>query len=261
MRCTHVVLVPLLIVALTPGATSGQMSTDRPLNMVWPSVVGSGVLQVETGLLFRKMRDDVEQYSVPTRLRVGIGEAFELRGELAPVHRIQDATIPVDGASGLGDAIVGVKWSPVREGSGENAARAGLLLQAILPTGDDEFMGGDRVKPALLGTLGVPISNSASVAIMAGFATFEDVEDDLFLGTGVFAAAVRGRGDGPWGFFAEVAVTRLRYDSGLDQIYGSAGLTHHLTPDQQIDVAFARRAANGGDNARVSVGYSRRFGN
>src|SRR5258706_1526117 len=128
-----------------PDPWSNPIAADRPGAANPTSVVGAGVVQLETALesirqgALGEPRDGLLDF--PTTLRVGGSGALEARLESPPLSRLS----PGGGGasvSGFSDVSLEVKWR-VR-GAGRGAAPAlALLPTLVIPMGSDAFSAHD----------------------------------------------------------------------------------------------------------------------
>lgn len=75
-----------LLSSLVSGAGAEPLETDRPSQALTPKTVGSGRVQVETGVVYQHFHDGADQTSVSTVLRVGLSEHSEIRVESGPLN-------------------------------------------------------------------------------------------------------------------------------------------------------------------------------
>ncbi len=114
----QVVLLIALTTAVIPGAAAAQsIGTDRPDFVESSSTVGKGSVQIEGSVAFDETETlgmEVENFTTPFLLRVGIADGWELRLESDWFIR---STLQEGGAApevttqGVSDFAVGMKWA------------------------------------------------------------------------------------------------------------------------------------------------------
>ncbi|MFS2016339.1 transporter [Massilia sp. CT11-108] len=125
-----------LPLAASAGADD-TMTSDRPDVVESSQVVGKGRLQLETSLQWERDRTDgatVRTLTMPTLLRIGLGETMELRFETdgRTIEHAGGATM-----AGYADTSVGIKWHTADQDGATPSL--GWLLHADLPGGSKAF--------------------------------------------------------------------------------------------------------------------------
>lgn len=229
------------------GALNEAIVTDRPDFVESSAVVGRGRVQIETSVAFERGGDDnsaSRATATPTLLRVGLGEAFELRLETdGRVHRwsagagqggAQDTS-----ASGMADTALGLKWHVRDGGDGAGSAPAlGLLLHADFASGARQLRG-DGVRPSLRAVAEWELTDGVALGLMPGLASERDAQGRRF--TSAIAGVVVGKEWTPrWRSFIELAAPRLaRASHGGSLVSIDAGGAYLLSRQCQLDAALS----------------------
>jgi hypothetical protein len=241
----------------TAARAEEALSTDRPDFVESSDVVGRGRLQLETS--FAAERDKVDgvritRRSLPTLLRIGMADDWELRFETEGPTRVSGAGERV---SGMSDISVGIKWH-AQDGS-EEAGRPGTawLVDAELPTGS-RALRGDGVRPAVRYVAEWELPHDAAVGVMAGAAI--DREDGRRQPYGILAVTTSRPLAPDWRGFVELAGQRLASTrNGGNVVTFDFGLVWRITPDLQLDTAFAVGANRNAPDLGWTLGVSARF--
>jgi hypothetical protein len=216
------------------------INPDRPDVVESSRVVGHGRVQLETGLQWERQRDASSHERAtytPTLLRIGVGEAFELRVE-TDGRTIVHASDPVTGmqatTAGYADIAVGVKWH-VADQQGARPS-LGVLVDAALPSGS-RVLRGHGVRPGLNVSAEWELGDGWDAAVMPGIGIERGDAAGRF-GYGVFAATV-GRALTPRTHaFVEVAAQQIaRASHGGTHAVVDGGLTWLVDRDCALDVA------------------------
>lgn len=242
-------LVALMIVAGATGVQAEEpLVTDRPDVAESAVTVGSGRLQLETGVLFERSRGgDPDRVLVPTLLRVGTGPDTELRLET-------EGPVFISGGGGLSDVSLGGKWTMVEA----DAATLGLLVNLRLPTGA-RALRTSAVEPDVKLLLDADLGGDWVLGFNVGFAVPEDAIDGRrFVQAGSALALGHEIADG-------VTAYGELFGGGPDAIGGTgfmaadAGFLFLLNPDLQLDVEVFRGLSATGLDWGVGAGVSARF--
>jgi hypothetical protein len=158
-----------VLTAAAPASAHAQIVTDRPDFVESSATVGAGAFQLETSVSYGRTGAGAVRsatWSTPTLLRLGVGDALELRLESA--GWIRDASAPGQGSgSGLADAAVGAKWR-LKAQRGASPAAA-LLVHAELPSGATDLQG-DGVRPSLRAVAEWELPEGFALGVMPGIA-------------------------------------------------------------------------------------------
>jgi hypothetical protein len=239
-------------------AQENEMATDRPDQTEASSVVGKGVFQIETGVVFSK--EELEFFNTvgdikindyaTTLLRYGIRENIELRLITAYTEvRWPTPSIPDDG--GLQPLAVGVKIAIAEEnGFWPEIAYIGHLT---LP-----WVGSDAFVPTHIGgdfrfSLSHTLSDRFAFGYNLGFDWDGNTSRPAFVYTAALGVAVAG----PVSMFVEVF--------GDDRVTGwyhlaDLGFTVLITRNLQFDSSYGFGLNSGNNMHFFNAGLSARFG-
>ncbi|HJO39162.1 MAG: transporter [Vicinamibacterales bacterium] len=232
------------------GAQTSDLVTDRPDSTESATVVGRGLVQVETGYLFAST-DDVGGYEVPgTLVRVGLGGRTELRLGHGGV-------VGSEGRHGWSDSTLGIKVNLIEQADGwrpELAVLGGLSL----PTGETGFSS-DGVDPSFLVVFAHEVSERVSVGYNLGAAWESSPEQADRDAAVVYSLAVGIGLTERLGTFVELfgdQPAREQIDAGLSL---DGGFTVLLTPLVQLDVFVGTGLHGSVDDVFVGTGLSFRL--
>jgi hypothetical protein len=240
----------MLACAGIAGAQTADLVTDRPDATESATVVGRGLVQVETGYLFAST-NDVGGHEVPgTLVRIGLGGRTELRLGHGGV-------VGTEGGHGLSDSALGVKVNLIEQADGwrpELAVLGGLSL----PTGETGFSS-DGVDPSFLVAFAHEVSERVSVGYNLG-AAWESSPEQADRDAAVVYSLALGIGlTERLGTFVELfgdQPTREQIDAGLSL---DGGFTVLLTPLVQLDVFVGTGLHGSVDDLFVGTGLSFRL--
>lgn len=243
-------LIALMVAAGASGVRAEEpLVTDRPDAAESAVTVGSGRVQLESGVLFERSRGgEPDRVLIPTLLRVGTGPDTELRLEtLGPVFAS-------GGAGGLSDVSLGAKWT-ILEG---DATTLGLLLNMRIPTGA-RALRTSALEPDLKLLLDASLGDDWALGFNVGLAVPEDPSaGQRFVQAGAATSLSRKIAEG-------VTVYGELFGGGPDALGGTgfvaadAGFLFLLNPDLQLDVEVFRGLSAGGLDWGVGAGVSARF--
>ena len=222
----YLYLIVLLLACENISAQS--LVTDRPDQTESASVVGKGVLQIESGAVLGFTGDNLiatRQILAPTSLfRFGITESIEVR----ILNQFETLKTPFQTIEGIGDLEVGAKIQLYKRDDCSN--EVAFLSHVILPSGTK------ALSNELFGTLNrLAISHEITENIGVGYN----------VGYNYFGS---GKGDFLYSLalgFAVTDKTSLFIESYGDLIEFNdlmanfdAGITYLLNPNLQLDFAF-----------------------
>ena len=229
------------------GARAGDeepISPDRPGVAETGEVVGKGRVQLETSVQWERQRDDAlhtRTLSMPTLLRIGLGERTELRVETDGrnvIHASDPATGERSTVAGYADTSLGLKWHVAdQQGTGFGTPSLGVLLQADLPSGSRELRG-RGLRPSLRLAADWELPGGYGLSVMPGIGADSDDEGKRY-GYGVLAAEVDKEFSERLHGFVELAAPQIaRASHGGTQVLVDAGLTWLVNKDCQLDVSL-----------------------
>lgn len=256
------------------------INTDRPDFTDVATVVGNGVVQVETGFL-RQRRNDGEQRTVvdtvPNVLvRVGHGDHFEWRLKWrGQIHEnVTDlATGARDTVTGGADPEIGFKW--VLSEQHDLLPMNTLVVRATVPLGSNDTSA-NRIEPGisyiynwqirrwwfLRGATGIDAFNQPSYSVLTSGTptiTTNEVERDHWLELSQ-AVSSYTQVSKRVGVFVEWFLWK-RFGSNDDTVdnYHNYGLYLYATPDVQFDARVGWRFGDHADQNFYGFGFSTRF--
>ncbi len=257
------------------------INTDRPDYTDVATVVGDGVVQIETGFSQLRKRTDAQRVvtdSAPNALfRIGHGDRFEYRVKVRGQVRteVDDFAVGERGvAQGFGDVELGCKW--VMGEQRDWLPMQTLVLRAQVPTGEDD-VSANRVEPGLSyiynwqirrwwffrGASGFDFANQPAYTLLAasvpGGAPTLQVENDRYLEwSQAFSSYMQV--SKRLGMFAEWFMFKRHgsQDDHSDHIH-NYGVYVYLTPNMQIDGRIGWRIGDHLEEALYGAGFSVRF--
>jgi hypothetical protein len=244
---------------LWPTAEDPEFSTDRPDNTEAPQVVPRGLIQLETGLLFRQDKEGgLREYEFlyPRFLfRLGILRNVELR--LVGDHRREQAQ-PEDRqqrpitTQGFNAFAVGAK---VRVLKGEGVVPdIALLGHLTLPFGANPWVPA-KVSPLLRLALGHQVTESLQVQYNLGWE--RDWEDGEFDEVVVYTFSVAQELNDQLTIFGELFGDRARGEGFNHNLDG--GLLLKLRPNLQLDLWGGIGLSQNAPDFFVGTGLAIRF--
>lgn len=258
----------LLAAPWLPAGAQEQSKQDEPINADRPDfvesseVVGKGRFQVETSFLAERERSAEERqrsYSMPTMLRFGLNDAFELRIESdgRTVQHTRDKESGVRGTlAGYADTSVGLLWHAL-DGEGMRPS-VGVLVDAELPTGS-RGLRGDGVRPMLRVVGEWELPGEMALGVMPGIAVERQEETGRYT-YGLFGVVLEKEFNRRLRGFAEVAMPQIAGSRhGGTQASAGIGAAYLLSNDCQIDTMFSRGLNHRTPYASWTVGLSFRL--
>jgi hypothetical protein len=241
-RCLPICLLLSSIAAWADGPVLGPIETDRPDQTESASVVPRGLVQIEAGYVFTRLKPDegvVSEISqIPaTLIRYGLSETFELRFDWAGYVNEERQTGSLDeDESGSGNTAVGAKIK-LREERGA-APQLAILINFILPTGEKAFRS-ERIDPSLRVLGAHTLSERLSLGWNAGVTLFTLEDPGLELDTFAAASYTAALGIGVserWGSFVELfGLIPFSGSPGNEHAF-DAGFTYLAQDNLQLDV-------------------------
>jgi len=256
--------VLLFLACAAAQAQDGQarIVSDRPDLVETSDVVGKGRVQLETGVLVERERgggngnSGERTYSMPTLLRVGLGESLEMRIETEgrTVRHSRDTDSGERSTvAGYADTALGLSWH-VLDGDGMRPS-LGVLVDAELPTGSRRLRGeGARPSLRVVGEWELP--GDLELGLMPGVAVERQLDTGRYT-YGIFGAVLEKAFSERLHGFAEIALPQIaRSRHGGTQARFDVGAAWFVSNDCQIDTMFSRGLNDRTPYASFTVGLS-----
>jgi hypothetical protein len=231
--------------------------TDRPDFTESSSSVGSGVLQLESGVSFNDFSGGTKVTTVGEVLtRWGVAEKLELRF-LLPTYAWERAG--GKDLTGFLNSGIGLKYE-LAQGRGDGfigGMEAAVIASTTIPTGTSEFAS-SKWQPSAV--LAASWEFGANVGIGSNLGIGRPADDENRYTTLWASVAVGvGLNDSTSVFFELYGFNREE-DRGPSTATFQTGLVYLFSPDLQADVRAARRLTDQGVDFLVGAGISWRLG-
>jgi Putative MetA-pathway of phenol degradation len=232
-----------------------ELETDRPDITESSSVVGAGLWQLETGILFQSDRVEpitLHDVSAPNGLlRLGINSRLELRigGEGFLSESL--STPGTEMSSGVSDLELGFKYKIVDQD------RAGVDFSVIpivsVPVGSDAFSSGS-VDPTIKFTLARDLPRGFG---LGGNLIVASITEDHSRFTQTALSASLGHGLGAhWGGFWELYWASALSRGGDRALLFDTGVTHALGEHMQLDLSIGRGLTHDAPDWFIGAGFA-----
>jgi hypothetical protein len=245
------------------GARADEpIQTDRPDFVETSETVGKGRFQVETSFLVERERNAQERkrsYSMPTMLRFGLNDAFELR-MTSDGRTVQHTRDKESGerstTAGYADTSLGFLWHAL-DGEGMRPS-VGVIVDAELPTGSRRLRGvGVRPSLRVVGEWDLP--GEMQLGVMPGIAV-ERQQDTGRTTYGLLGVVLEKSFNRRLRGLVEIAMPQIASSRhGGTQASFDVGAAYLLTNDCQIDTLFSRGLNHRTPYASWTVGLSFRL--
>ncbi len=249
-------LLALVGVAAAQTAST-PIVTDRPSFTSAPTVVGPGVVQIETGLTAERDtpgRNTATRFSAPnTLVRLGMSTRVELRVETEGWISSASGRPGRDAVSSASDTALALEYQFT------SAERRGLDLAVIagstVPTGGSASSG--NADPFVRLVWNRPVGAAAS---LGGTFNWSAPSADSHRVRALDASLVAGHPLwGAWSAFWEGVVQHRDLDADAATWLANAGLQRALGPDLQLDAWAGRGLNEVATDWRFGAGVSWRF--
>lgn len=245
---TRLMLPAVLLLAGTPACAAQDpqpIQTDRPDAVENTSVVAPGSLQLETGLLYKRLPGGRRLYTLPEALfRIGMTRRTELRLLAPPFQQLTGGS----GGSrrGFGDMAIGLKQALYEN---EKSAAA-LIVHAVIPTGRP--FSSDRIYPALALPWARDLGGPWGMAAQLSYES-PGSEPDIWSGVLNLSREFNPR----WVGFIEYIAELQQGASGTGTLH--LGTAYLPSPLSQLDIHLGFGVAGRAADFSLGVGYSVRF--
>ncbi len=231
------------------------ISTDRPSQSYGTTVLGKGVLLVETGMLFKNTKNENDENIKlrdfgTTFIRIGTGANLEF--QIATSITTQDLAHGFDKISGLSPIKLGAKFHIADErGAWPEIAFIGNI---VLPwIGEDQFRP-KYVTPDFRFIFLHTISDKFTLGYNIGMQWDGDQGYGAFVYTLVFGASITDKLGGFVEVFGDLA------EEKENQHAFDLGFTYLISPIFQIDISYGYNYS--GENSNyLNIGAAYQFGN
>lgn len=251
--------VALGLLAASPLFATAGTTVDRPDFIASSELVGAGRLQIGTG--FTTDRDAAGDAranlrSTPTRVRMGVSNALELRIESDDLLRSRTQA-PVGGATvrerGVADGSLGLKGR-VRDGDGSTGTPGIAWLAHVDVDSGAATQRGQGLRPSLRLVAEWELPHEMSIGVTPGVALDHRA-------TGTLAVTLGKTWSSAWRSFVELShqpPAAARRGSGSNLTL-DAGMSYLVRPDVQLDVALSRGMDDRTPDLQWGVGLSVRY--
>lgn len=251
-----VALISVVGLAAT-GSAEEPLVTDRPDFTESSSTVGSGILQLESGVSFINLSNGTKVITVGEILtRWGVAEKLELRFQLPTYSWERGGGSDLTGFLSSG---IGLKYE-LAQGRGQGfigGMEAALIASTTVPTGTADFAS-SRWQPAALLAASWELGANVGIGSNLGFGRPADDESRY---TTLWASVALGVGlTETTSVFFELYGFNREEARGPNTATFQTGLAHLFNPDLQADVRVARRLTDRGVDFLVGAGISWRLG-
>ncbi len=245
------------------GSNIDLINPDRPGIADGSAVIGRGKIQLEAGVQRESRgRDTGDEHTsfVPTLLRMGLSDRWEVRFESNTLTRIDssNATVVPDGTAGFAPVSLGVKFH-IQDSAGLRQPSLGMIIRVFPASGSASF-----ATTQLTGDLRLAadwdLTPRISLNPNVGLAVYQDERGGRFA-SGLFAMTLNyfnsAKTINP---FLDVGVQTLETSGGGASSIVDGGLAYLPGRNWQIDVS-AGKGVRGRTppNLFVSLGISVRF--
>jgi len=231
--------------------------TDRPDFTESSSTVGSGLLQLESGVTYSNFQNGTDVTTIGEILaRWGVAKKFELRFVLPTYSRESGSG---GNASGFLSSGVGFKYELAHgDGSGFlGGMDAALLATTTIPTGTSDFAS-SKWQPSAVFAASWELGPNLGIGANLGVGRPADDENRY---TTLWASVAVGVGlSDTTSVFFELFGFNREEDRGPNTATFQTGLVYLFSSDLQADVRVARRLTDRGVDFLAGAGISWRLG-
>ena len=233
---------------------------DRPDLTNGTATVGRGVVQIETGVEWRRTSGDgsptERRLGFPLVLRVGLLDRLEARLESEPLVHLQNA----ESDTGFGDLKLGFKWGFFDAVEGDWKPAIGVLPFVKLPTADAPI-GSERPDFGVTLLLSFNMPQDFFLDVNAGLTVVGQTHPNGYLAQGLGSASLQRKFlDNRLSTFVELFVSSPDERDGRGRFGGDVGAIYWLTPDLTVDTAIETTFPATNREFAVRAGLSARFG-
>lgn len=243
--------------------TAGLINPDRPGIADGSRVIGPGQLQFEFGIQEERRGADASSRTttlfIPTLIRFGISEHFEVRVESNSITSSQTTTngSTARRATGYSPVSLGFKYGlyDSHSGSGGNRRSLGMIVRGFPSSGSSDFHTDRYTIDARLAA-DWDFAPGLSLNPNVGIARYEDSQGNVFTAA-LGALTLNYLPTERLNPFVDVGVQTPEESSGTTSIILDTGIAYIIGADAQLDVSIGR-GVHGTTPPRpfVAVGFS-----
>jgi CubicO group peptidase (beta-lactamase class C family) len=243
-----------------PADTSDLINPDRPGIADGSRVIGPGQMQLEFGLQEEHRGSGTATRTttlfIPTLIRFGVSDRFELRIETNSVTSVQTTTNggPGNRTTGYSPVSLGFKYG-LYDSHGDNRRSLGAIVRVFAPSGSAGF-GNDRYTADARLAADWDFAPNLSLNPNVGIARYEDGQARSFT-AGVGALTLNYLPSERLNPFVDIGVQTPEEDGGTTSIILDTGMAYIIGRDVQLDFSIGR-GVHGTTPPRpfIGVGFS-----
>lgn len=252
----------------TPVAQMRDMSTDRPDKTESPYTVDAGHYQIEMDLgnyTYNRYKDNGENTTTrgfgvaPINLKAGLTNSTDIQFVIDNYgyERTRDHVAgTTDTKSGFGDVTVRLKHNIWGNDGGKTAFA--VMPYIKLPTNSDE-LGNDDIEGGLILPLGIELSDSVGLGLMAQFDALKDDDGSGYHAGYIGSATIGYDVTDKIGHYVELFVEESAQDGDDTVVTFDTGVTYALTDNTQLDAGVNIGLTEAADDFNPFIGVSFRF--
>ncbi len=243
----------LLMIPAGMACADDGIVTERPSFVDSSETVGVGRLQIETGVQDERDHGSINDWTIPTLLRWGVADDWEMRFE-SDLYKRSNADAPryIDGWSNV---VLGIKHH-VSGGSEEGPSNA-WFAEIELPTGATPFRG-QGARPSARWVTEWELPADYSFAVMPGL-KYDNGDNGRFI-SGLFGANLGKNFTDATLVFVEIAAPQIaaNHDGGT-QLSFDTGVQYRIGKNLQLDSAVFFGLNDRTPNASFTIGASAKW--
>lgn len=254
-------LLPLLV-TLSVYAED-QIQTDRPDFVESSNTVGKGRFQIETSIGYERDRNAEESsrtFSLPTLLRLGLSDDWELRFESDSFlkQNVHDrVTGDRNSNSDWADYSLGLKWHQ-QDGDDKGSPSVGWLFHVDMPGGTNSFVS-NKFRPSVRMVAEWELADEYSLGIMPGLIYDVNDNNDRFIGGILGIVLGKSFTDKFRGFVEFGGQTITSKSNGGSQLTFDIGVAYLVSNLVQLDILYNRALNQYTPDNTFGLGLSIKF--
>jgi len=243
----HACAACVLLAFASAAAAQDLINPDRPGIADGSKVVGARRFQIETAIQ-HESRDEIHTIFIPTLVRIGAGDRFEIR--------VEGNTFTHEaGVSGFAPLSIGAKYTLVDSKDGPTL---GVIVRGFPASGSKDFKTEHFTADVRLAA-DIPLGPKFSLNPNAGLARYEDGSGETFA-AGLFACTLNYQPSETLNPFVDIGYqssTGRRTDASVTL---DAGLAYIIGRNIQVDVSAGQGVSGDAPRPFVAAGLSIRLG-